>query len=93
MPRLHFCFWLQGYLELTGQPDTSSHRKPDLTPMQLECVKAHLALVFRHDIDPSMGPPAHQQELDSIHAGVSPNVPPRVTLGGPPGPHGELMRC
>jgi hypothetical protein len=31
-------------------------------------IKAHLALVFKHEIDPSMGGPDHQAALNEIHA-------------------------
>jgi hypothetical protein len=32
-------------------------------------VRRHLALVFKHEIDPSAGGAAHQAELNAIHAG------------------------
>lgn len=52
-----FCFWLQGFFEIT-----------DLrTPLSLEqqdVIKKHLAMVFVHEIDPSMPNP----KLDQIHA-------------------------
>lgn len=37
--------------------------------MQTEAIRKHLALVFKHEIDPSMGPAGHQAELDAIHVG------------------------
>lgn len=65
-----FCFWLQGYFELSDG---------GLTLDQVAVVRRHLGLVFAHDIDPSMGPPAHQEALNKGH-------------GGPP--KGEkLIRC
>jgi hypothetical protein len=82
-----FCFWLQGFLEIQEaavQPTmTTSNAFHALDPMQLQCVKRHLALVFTHEIDPSMGPAQHQASLDKIHA-------PTTTL-----PHGGggLIRC
>lgn len=84
-----FCFWLQGYLEV----QSAGGAKPDLTVDQVECVQRHLALAFKHEIDPSMGPPAHQTELDKVHAPV--HTPPGVTgpkIGGAP-PSGHLLRC
>lgn len=72
-----FCFWLQGYLELA--PLARDAQRPALAPEQLECVRSHLALVFKHEIDPSMGPAKHQASLDSLHGD---------SLHGPP-----LMRC
>lgn len=62
-----FCFWLQGFFELTA-----SGRHPEdgsLTSVQGDAIRRHLALVFKHEIDPSMGPPAHQMTLDAIHVG------------------------
>lgn len=52
-----FCFWLQGYFEINNL-DTP------LTVMQQEVIKKHLAMVFIHEIDPSMPNP----KLDQVHA-------------------------
>ncbi len=56
MKSVEFCYWLQGYFEL-NPPGA-------LTAEQTQCVRAHLALVFKHEIDPSYpnGP-----ALDAIH--------------------------
>jgi hypothetical protein len=54
-----FCFWLQGLFELAN-PQA-------LTAEQTAAVKRHLALVFKHEIDPSMGDKAHQAVLDALH--------------------------
>lgn len=43
-----FCYWLQGYFELKGKEST-------LSTEQVAVVKKHLAMVFRHEIDPSFG--------------------------------------
>lgn len=56
-----FCFWLQGYIEM-AEPTALSQR-------QLECVKNHLNLVFKHEIDPSMGDKKQQDELNKLHGG------------------------
>lgn len=56
-----FCFWLQGHFELNGSGEISAN-KADL-------IRRHLALVFKHEIDPSMGDTAHQSELNVLHAG------------------------
>jgi hypothetical protein len=71
-----FCYWLQGVFEVGGA--TSLDEK------QTAIVAQHLALVFKHEIDPSMGGPKHQQELNKIHHGttVSPGLP-----------DGTLLRC
>lgn len=56
-----FCFWLQGYFEL------SEKMHGIITAEQVEMIKQHLALVFTHEIDPSMGKASHQANLDAIH--------------------------
>ena len=58
-----FCYWLQGYFELNPAEGAA------LGPNQVACIKKHLALVFVNEIDPSMGPPEHQAELNEIHDG------------------------
>jgi hypothetical protein len=54
---------------------------------ETELIKKHLALVFKHEIDPEMGDEQHQAELNAIHA---PNK-----LGGYLIPTHEdgVMRC
>lgn len=78
-----FCFWLQGVFEV-GQPAA-------LNEHQTALVKAHLALVFKHEIDPSMGDAKHQAQLNAIHdQSPSPSAsepafsvpPPRISPGG-----------
>jgi len=59
-----FCYWLQGYFEI-NQQDTQS-----LSATQVDVIKRHLALVFKHEIDPSMGDEKHQHELNNIHSPV-----------------------
>lgn len=34
---------------------------------QVEVIQKHLALVFKHEIDPSMGNQEHQGKLNEIH--------------------------
>ncbi len=55
-----FCYWLQGYFELSGNID--------LPKSKVKEIKNHLNLVFKHEIDPSMGDETHQQELSHIHS-------------------------
>lgn len=63
-----FCFWLQGYLEIEGAADQGMATKSfGLTTAQTDCVRRHLALVFKHEIDPSMGDKNQQALLDKIH--------------------------
>jgi hypothetical protein len=92
-----FVYWLQGFLELTkaGAADGAPIM---LDAKQVECLEKHLAMVFIHDIDPSMGPPEHQVKLDEAHAGAKPDKPLRPVPGsgsGWPGdgPGGAVMRC
>lgn len=56
-----FCYWLQGYFEVS-EPKNISEKETVM-------IKKHLALVFKHEIDPSMGNEKHQHELDNIHSG------------------------
>lgn len=51
-----FCFWLQGFFEIA---------KPEqVTKEEIEMIRKHLAMVFIHEIDPSMP----NKKLDQIHA-------------------------
>lgn len=59
-----FVYWLQGYFELTENEVTMSEK-------QVELIKSHLAMVFIHEIDPSMGDDKHQEELDKVHSDIS----------------------
>ena len=40
---------------------------PNLSSTQVNIIKKHLGLVFKHEIDPSMGDDKHQEELNKIH--------------------------
>ena len=44
MNTIDFCYWLQGYFEISG--------KKEISPEQVEIIKNHLNLVFKHEIDP-----------------------------------------
>lgn len=54
-----FAYWLQGYFEVAN-PKTIKEK-------EVEMIKKHLALVFKHEIDPSMGDKEHQEKLNDIH--------------------------
>lgn len=56
-----FCYWLQGYFELLGADQGA------MTSAQVTAVRAHLAMVFAHEIDPSMGSKEHREELQDLH--------------------------
>jgi len=44
MNSIDFCYWLQGYFEISDAKE--------ITPTQLEVIKNHINLVFKHEIDP-----------------------------------------
>jgi hypothetical protein len=79
-----FCFWLQGYFEIKGTADA-------ITPAQADLIRRHLALVFKHEIDPSAGGPEHQAELNVIHDGAP--KPPTPHGAVPVAPPGLYYRC
>lgn len=58
-----FAFWLQGYFEVAQPKQIGTN--------ETEMIKRHLALVFKHEIDPAMGDEKHQAQLNAIH---SPNT-------------------
>lgn len=82
MKASEFCYWLQGYFEIkkAGEPVDLS-----INQQQAEMIERHLALVFKHELDPKQGTPEHQAELQAIHDG-------RPKIGGK-GPNGEIYRC
>lgn len=65
-----FCYWLQGYFEISKQ--ISLDGQPILTDAQVVNIEKHLALVFIHEIDPSAGGPAEQAKLNAAHSGPPP---------------------
>jgi hypothetical protein len=74
MKASEFCFWLQGYFEISG---ATPEEPGTINSQQSAMIQRHLALVFKHDIDPSQRTPEHQAELQSIHEG-GPLKPGRV---------------
>jgi hypothetical protein len=78
-----FCFWLQGFFELN--PGGTG-----MSAAQANLVKRHLALVFKHEIDPSMGDTAHQAKLDETHG---PPVKTEPAWARPQDPDGPVARC
>lgn len=85
-----FCFWLQGYFEIKA--DSNS----ELSQGQVDMIKRHLNLVFKHDIDPSIPDPTG--ELQAIHDGT-PHAKPQIFSPQHPNkppfqrPGNELPRC
>lgn len=84
MKATEFCFWLQGFFEL-GQ-STIPEGEQLITNAQARTIARHLALVFKHDIDPMHGPPEKQAELQAIHDGNS-------TAVGDSGKKNVIARC
>lgn len=62
-----FCYWLQGLFELS---DAKA-----LDARQADLVKRHLAMVFKHEIDPSAGSAEHQADLGALHEGEQSDPP------------------
>lgn len=61
------------------QAPGASVKLMELNTGQVELVKRHLALVFKHEIDPSLG--GNPSELQAVHDGTKPhgiNYPPGV---------------
>jgi len=54
-----FAYWLQGYFEISNAKE--------LGEFETNMIKKHLNLVFKHEIDPSMGDAKHQQVLNEVH--------------------------
>lgn len=54
-----FVYWLNGYFEISDPKEIGQE--------ETEMIKKHLKLVFKHEIDPSMGDEEHQEELNNIH--------------------------
>jgi hypothetical protein len=72
-----FCYWLQGYFELSEIPQVDDRGRERAKPAvdflsekHLQTIKNHLALVFKHEIDPSYGDKKHQDDLNEIHTGA-----------------------
>lgn len=61
MTSREFCYWLQGYFEIKNTVQGNVSLDPD----QVIIIQKHLALVFRHEIDPSY---PNQDELYDIHS-------------------------
>ena len=63
MKSSEFCYWLQGFFEL-------SDKQFDLTTSQVNIIKNHLNLVFRHELDKTHGDEKEQAELNQIHTPI-----------------------
>lgn len=75
-----FCYWLQGYFEiLAAAPDDVVG---NLCEARVEVIKNHLAMVFKHEIDPSNGTKEHNEELSKLHQGLKLDGLEGLKLGG-----------
>jgi hypothetical protein len=54
-----FVFWLQGFFEI-NEPQT-------INKQQVEIIKNHLNLVFKHEIDPSLNEGKTKEEVKELH--------------------------
>lgn len=79
-----FVYWLQGYFEVTAARDGKF--SGNIGEEEIQCIRNHLAMVFKHEIDPSHGDPAHQSALSQAHQGGG-------TIGAALRPGGTLYRC
>jgi hypothetical protein len=75
-----FAFWLQGFFEISGTDEINKE--------QVIIIKKHLNLVFKHEIDPSMGDQKHQDELNEIHNDIPSFIKQRPESNGP-----TVLRC
>ena len=62
-----FCYGLQGAFELDAAGDAQPDESKGLSAEKVKVVRAHLAMVFKHEVDPSMGSKEHQAALDKLH--------------------------
>lgn len=79
-----FCFFLQGFLEVSG-PDV------EIDQAKVQIIRNHLNLVFKHEIDPSMPDPTG--ELQAIHDGLKPIYHNPLTTTDGPNSAMTLLRC
>lgn len=92
-----FCFWLQGYFEIHGnRPVQEPDQTYNLNESQIEMIKKHLSLVFKHEIDPSMGDKTVQDALNSLHGYSKPekeDIRPSHSSPYHPYDANPLIRC
>ena len=89
MKAVEFCYWLQGFFEISDAKRdgiTGAVPLPTLDCREIDCIKRHLALVFKHEIDPGYSAdPKVQAEMQAIHD--KPTKPKKASQARPePGP-------
>ena len=77
MNAVDFCFWLQGFFEITGG------NTQQLSITQTDMVRNHLSLVFKHEIDP----------LREGETTTTPDELNAAHNGRPPSGTKPIMRC
>jgi hypothetical protein len=87
---VEFCYWLQGFFELHPENTKGASDGISLSPAQVGLIAKHLAMVFKHEIDPSYGSEKAQQALSALHGATGKADP--LKIGGV-GPNGEVLRC
>ncbi len=70
-----FVYWLQGFFEISGSNELTEH--------QVDLIRRHLNMVFIHEIDPSMGPPEHQEKLNEAHSDPNIRIVPTSSMQKP----------
>lgn len=80
MKASEFCYWLQGYFEISG---ATPEEPGTINSEQSAIIQRHLALVFVHDLDPKQV----ADKLQAIH-----DKKDKPQFGGT-GPNGETYRC
>lgn len=70
MNTIDFCYCLQGFFEVS--------EATEVTPKQVEMIKNHLNLAFKHEIDPlrESQTTASVDELNHAHTPIGINKPP-----------------
>lgn len=73
-----FCYWLQGYFEVTENIERQEFGQDmkdiSLSENQIKIIRAHLNLVFKHEIDPTNldgKTPSEKKEYGAIHGGMT----------------------
>jgi hypothetical protein len=62
-----FCYWLQGYFEINSNQPRPQEYCESLNSEQIKMIRNHLAMVFKHEIDPSFGDEKKQDDLHKLH--------------------------
>ncbi len=75
-----FCYWLQGFFEIGDcevAKEPGKYIAQTISAAQAACIRNHLNMVFKHEIDPSHGDAAHQAVLSQAHVGGAAGTPPK----------------